>query len=355
MHPRGAAVANPEGALPEIVSPHLLRLIEKTGGAEGPIGRQFIAQPEAEKKHAGIGPSDPFDEDRNEAAPGLVYKYRGRFKPDGTVDYYGRGLWTVARHCASYCRFCFRGREIGAAKDDPGAKAAIRRSAFLSDRELETVFTFIKEHPELNEIIVSGGDPLFAPEAYFTKIVSGLADLQARGHLDIVRFGTRLPVQNPSLVRDWHYANIGRIKNPYILLHVNHPAELAPATLAVLYRLRRESSAVILSQTVLLQGVNDQVEVLQELFNRLAIEGIRPYYLFQNDPVYWAKHFTVPTKDALNIWSELRPRLSGLAATVKFTIEKEGALGKIPVPEAGAWDFDDSGFRDFSGKWTANL
>jgi lysine 2,3-aminomutase len=92
---------------------------------------------------------------------------------------------------------------------------------------------------------------------------------------------------------------------------------------------------------------------LQELFNTLAIEGIRPYYLFQNDPVYWADHFTVPLPDAMSLWSALRPRLSGLAATVKFTIEKEGSFGKIPVPEAGAWKFDDSKFRDFSGEWFA--
>ncbi len=351
MDQRGIKAANVEGGLPEIISPYLLNLIEKTGGADGPIGRQFVANPEKEKEFRSSGARDPFAEDAHEVAPGLVYRYRGKIKPDGSIEYFGRGLWTVSRHCASYCRFCFRGREVGAAKNNPNSKAAIARSKHLSDAELSEVFEYISGHPELNEIIVSGGDPFFVPKEYFEKIVTNLARLQAEGKLDIIRFGTRLPVQNPRLLQDWHYTGLASIKNPYILLHINHPAELTDETLAVLYRFRKETMATILSHTVLLRGVNDSVEILQELLNKLTIEGVRPYYLFQNDPVYWAKHFTVPTKEAFALWAKLRPRLSGLAATVKFTIEKKGALGKIPVPEAGAWDFDESGFRDFSGKW----
>lgn len=350
MDQRGVKATNLEGGLPEIISPYLLNLIEKTGGPEGPIGKQFIANPEKEKEFRAIGTKDPFAEDAHEVAPGLVYRYRGKIKADGAIEYFGRGLWTVSRLCASYCRFCFRGREVGVVKNNPASKAAIARSKYLSDDELLQVFNYISNHPELNEIIVSGGDPFFVPREYLEKIVSGLSRLQAEGKLDIVRFGTRLPVQNPRLLQNWHYELVGRIKNPYILLHINHPAELTDETLAALYRFRKETMATILSHTVLLRGVNDSVEILQELFNKLTIEGVRPYYLFQNDPVYWAKHFTVPVKEAFALWAKLRPRLSGLAATVKFTIEKEGALGKIPVPEAGAWDFDESSFRDFEGK-----
>ncbi len=348
--PRGAEVTNPEGGLPEMISPYLVELIARTGGADGPIGRQYIAQPEKERELKGRA-VDPFDEDKNEVAPGLIYKYKGALLEDGSVDFYGRGLWTVTRFCASYCRFCFRGREVGKVENDPLAKAAILRGAFLSDKQLEEVFKYISDRPELNEIIVSGGDPFTVPQVYFEKIVNGLAQLQRDGKLDIVRFGTRLPMQNPGAMRDWHYELISRIKNPYILVHVNHSEELTEEAVAVLCRFRKECLANVLSHTVLLKGVNNEVSVLQDLFNKLTAEGVRPYYLFQNDPIYWADHFTVPLAEATVLWAALRRRLSGVAGTVKFTIEREGGLGKIPLPEAGAWDFDPTKFRDFSGNF----
>lgn len=351
MYTRGALVSNPEGGLPEIISPYLRKLIKKTGGAKGPIGLQFVAQPAMERKFKGRGIVDPFEEDKNEVAPGLVYRYRGKVRKNGKADYFGRALWTVTRYCASYCRFCFRGREVGRVKSDPNSKAAILRSPILSDADLKKVFKYIADHPELNEVILSGGDPFFTSRQYLEKIIHGLVNLQKKQQLDIVRFGTRLPIQNPKIFKDWHYKLVGRIKNPYILLHVNHPLEITPEVLKVLYRLRKESLATILSQTVLLKGVNDSAQVLQELFNKLTVEGVRPYYLFQNDPVYWADHFTVPIPKAMQIWSTLRRRLSGIAATAKFTLEKEGSFGKIPVPEGGSWKFDESGFKDFKGKW----
>lgn len=348
---KNGLVTNPEGGLPEIISPYLRRLIAKTGGAKGPVGLQFVARPVLEGRFHGKGFVDPFEEDKNEVAPGLIYKYKGKIKKDGSVDYFGRGLWTVTRFCASYCRFCFRGREVGVTRNDPRSRAAILRSAILTDAQLEDVFRYIADHTELNEIILSGGDPFFVAQPYFKKIVDGLAKLQKDGKLAIVRFGTRLPIQNPEIFRDWHYKLASKIKNPYIILHVNHPAEITRQMLAVLKRFRKEGLATIMSQTVLLKGVNDSVKVLQELFNKLTEEGVRPYYLFQNDPVYWASHFTVPMPKALKIWSALRRRLSGLADTVKFTVEKEGSFGKIPVPEAGSWKFDESKFRDFEGRW----
>ncbi len=350
QYPRGKKAINPEGGLPEIISPYLLKLIENTGGTNGPIGKQFIANKKLEKKFSSTKIIDPFLEDIHEAAPGLVYKYKGKISKDGKIKNFGRALWTVTRFCGSYCRFCFRGREVGSTTNIPNSQVALRRSPTLSDQELEQVFCFIKNHPELNEVIVSGGDPFFCSKIYLEKIMSGLVALQKTKQLDIIRIGTRLPIQNPLLFRDWHYELVSTIKNPNIMLHVNHPAELNDESLSVIQRFRRESQATIFSQTVLLKGVNDNVQTLVELFNKLANEGIRPYYLFQNDPIYWAKHFTVPLPKAIKLWASLRPRLSGLADTVKFTIEKEGAMGKIPVPEAGAWDFDETHFKDFRKK-----
>ena len=344
LQPRGLKVMLPHGGLPEAISPHLLDLIKKTGGPKGPIGLQFIAQPEKEKRFSQLKNGlDPLNEDLHEIAPGVIYKYHGKINKKGQVTQYGRILWTITRLCASYCRFCTRGRRIG-------LTASIAHKFFLSDEEIEQVFALLKSHPEINEVILSGGDPLTTPEPYLTKIISGLVKLQKQGHVDLIRIGTRLPVHNPSAVQNWHYRLLSEIKNPYIMLHVNHPAELTDKTKEVLYNFRKISLATILSQTVFLKGVNDSEDVLHELFLALTKEGVRPYYLLNNDPVYWARHFTVPIKRAAKIWGNLRPRLSGIADTAKFIIDVADGYGKVAVPEGNSWDVDLSHYRDFKGK-----
>ncbi len=334
--------------LPEVISPYLKSLIERTGGAQGPIGLQFLGNDLETENNGSV---DPFREDEFEVAPGLVYKYRGKLKADGTVDFYGRALWTVTRYCASYCRFCFRGREVGVASTIVvNDKTALGRKGMLTPRDIDEVFAFIRQHQELNEVILSGGDPFTLPSELFAHIIQGLARLQTDGHLDIVRIGTRLPIQNPLQIDDSRIDLLCELRNPYVMLHVNHPSELTDDSFDVLYRMRKNALATVLSHTVLLKGVNDSVVVLQELFEKLTKEGIRPYYLFQNDPVYWAKRFTVPFEEAVAIWKQLRPRLSGIASTVKFTIESEGSFGKIPVPEGNFWEVDTGKYQDFKGE-----
>jgi len=350
--PRGNSVSLPHGGLPEIFSKYLQKLIEETGGPLGPIGLQFVARPELEKKYFTKTGMDPLNEDHHEEAPGLVYKYRGKLKKNGEVEYYGRALWTVTRFCASYCRFCTRGREVGyMGSAQLNAQAALANKAYLSDADLDTVEKYLDAHPEINEIILSGGDPLTTPQIYFTKIMDRLSRRQAEGKLHIVRIGSRFPIHNPNGLKDWHYEQVGRLRNPYLMVHINHPAELTPEALAVLSRFRRESLVTAMSQTVLLKGVNDSDETLYALFTKLAAEGIRPYYVFQNDDVCWAKHFTVPIKKAIKIWGQLRPRLSGVAATARFVIDVPKGYGKIPVPEGEAWNVDYAvGYHDFKGK-----
>lgn len=349
--PQGSKAMLPHGSLPEVVSTHLLKLIEETGGKDGPIGRQFISRPNLEKKYYKIKSSDPLIEDHNEVAPGVVYKYRGKVDKKGKVITHGRVLWTVTRFCASYCRFCTRGREVGIPAFVKGhSKAAIAQNPYLSDDEISKVITFLKKHKEINEVIISGGDPLASPRNYLTKVIDALVKLQKEGDLDIIRVGSRLPIHNPALIQDWHYDLLGKIKNPYLMVHINHPAELTHETLKVLNNFRKYSLATICSQTVFLKGVNDSVETLYTLFVTLAREGIRPYYLYQNDPVYWAAHFTVPIKRGLAIWGKLRPRLSGVAATARFVLDVPFGYGKIPFPEGDAWEYNKKTYRDFRKK-----
>lgn len=341
----------PQGGLPETISLYMIDLIKKTGGKKGPLGTQFVSKPVLEKKYYGIKSEDPLMEDHNEVAPGVIYKYRGRLSKKGKVTSYGRVLWTITRFCATYCRFCTRGREVGTPVSVKAhTKAAIAQKPYLNDKEIKEVFTFLKKNKEINEVILSGGDPMTSPRPYLTKIIEALVKLQQDGDLDVVRIGTRLPIHNPSSIQPWHYELFSKIKNLYLMVHINHPLELTDQSLAVLYNFRKNSMATVLSQSVLLKGVNDSVEILYQLFVKLASNGIRPYYLFQNDPVYWAQHFTVPINRAIKIWGQLRPRLSGIAATARFIIDVPFGNGKVVIPEGEAWKIDYSYYQDFKKK-----
>ncbi len=347
---RGNKVMLKHGGLPEVISPHLVELIKNTGGIDGPIGRQFVANPHMENINLNEKAKDPLIEDEFEVAPGLVYKYKGVLGKNGKVVKYGRALWTVTRFCSTYCRFCTRGREVGIPTSMMVERGAtIARKPFLDDAEVEEVVAYIKAHKEINEIIVSGGDPLVAPQAYITKIIDALVALQKGGDIDVIRVGTRMPIHNPNLAKDWHYDLLSKIRNAFLMVHINHPAEITEKTVEVLNRFRRESLATVMSQTVLLKGVNDSTDILVELFNKMVKEGIRPYYVYQNDPVYWANHFTVDIKEAIRLWNDVRPRLSGVAATARFVIDTPYGFGKIPVPEGNAWKVDYGVFRDFEG------
>lgn len=348
---KGMDMILPHGGLPEVISSHLCSLIERTGGVNGPIGLQFVARPELERKNHQEGAMDPLSEDEYEIVPGVIYKYRGEIDENGNVIKHGRVLWTVTRFCASFCRFCTRGREVGLPVFMKAQTCgSIAQKALLSDEDIRKVMEFLKNAKEVNEVILSGGDPLTAPKPYLTKIVKSLVVLQKSGDLDIIRIGTRLPVHNPGQIQEWHYQLLSEIKNVCLMVHINHPAELTAETLEVLYNFRKKSLATVFSQSVLLKGVNDSEEILQELFETLAKEGVRPYYIYQNDPVYWAEHFTVPVRESIDLWQRLRPRLSGIAATARFVIDTPYGFGKIPIPEGEAWKVDYSCYYDFKKK-----
>lgn len=322
--------ALPHRGLPEVIPPYLQKLIMETGGPTGPIGLQFVAQTEQEAKYFEGIASDPLNEDEHlvPGAPGLVYKYPGR------------ALWTVTYKCAAYCRFCTRGREVG-----------VPEMQTLPKYQIDQTLEYIRATPDLREIILSGGDPLTMDPKKLDYILTNLGQMQTKNDLDIVRIGTRVPVHNPPSIKQIHYDAISKLANPYMMVHINHPAELTPETLEVVRRLRHDCNALVLSQTVLLKGVNDNKETLKELFGKMTKNGIRPYYVYQNDPVYWAKHFTVPIREAIDLWQKVRPPISGIEATARFSIDVPGGYGKIAVPEGDAWNVDyDAGFRDFKGK-----
>jgi len=333
----GKITTEDRGNLPEVISVYLRDLIKKTGGVDGPIGKQFIKQ-NSPCLYKGVYKDDPLDEAEHEVAPGLVYKYHGTVAKNGTVLTHGRVLWMVTRFCSSYCRFCTRGREVGVPKP------------FLSDSDIKKVIDYIAGQKEINEVILSGGDPLVVPRDYLTKIINQLVVLQKKGQIQIIRIGTRLPIVNPKVVQQWHYDLIKTIDNPYIMVHINHPFELTKSALTVLEQFRKQCYATVMSQTVLLKGINDDPQIFIDLFNMMAANAIRPYYIYQCDPVPWAKQFIVPPKKVIELWKQVRPQLSGVAATARLVIDVPHGYGKIPLPEGDAWNIDYKFFRDFKKK-----
>jgi lysine 2,3-aminomutase len=334
--------------LPQRISSYLNNLIENTGGASGPIGRQFFVH--HHDHHCVCSKTDdPLDEHKHEVAPGLVYKYKGKLDRDGNIRYWGRVLWTISRFCAAYCQFCTRGRFVGIPGTEEGTtKDCLSTHSFLSQRHIDQALQYIRTHDEIRDVILSGGDPLVTPREYLSHIMDTLSLFQKYDKIDVIRIHTRLPITNPTLLKDWHYDLIRNIDIPRISLHINHPAEITPEVRSVVKRFR-ETGAVLYSQSVLLKGVNDTVETLQDLFTEITKQGIHPYYLYQNDPVPWARDFTVPFGEAVRIWQELRPRLSGIAATAKFVVDVPQGTGKVPIPE-GVWGERYEWVNDYDGK-----
>lgn len=315
------------GMLPEVVSPYLKQLIRQTGS--NALRLQFWANPEDElASPPDQALLDPLLEEKHRELRGLVYKYRG----DTGSGRHGRALVLLTVKCASYCRFCTRGRMVGSSEPP------------LSKKEIDEICAFVISHPELNELILSGGDPLTAPPELLRYTLRRFSDLP---QIEILRIDTRLPVHNPHAVSSEMINAIRQIPLPYVLVHVNHPAELSKDARGALTRLRRETGSILRSQSVFLRGVNDSVDILYDLFTGLIKIGVVPYYIFHNDPVPWAQHFTIPLEEEVRLLTDLRRRMTGLAWPT-HVVDVPGGFGKLPVP-LGFWNSDLSHYRDFAG------
>ena len=282
------------------------------------VRKQFFVDKKNPQKY---GENDPFAENQNMPVKNLIHRFDNRV------------LILVNNICAKNCLFCMREREN------------VKPSYTIGDKEIREIKHYLIKNKEIKEIIFSGGDPLTTPFV-LKKCFSELASLP---QIKVVRLGTRVPIINPFLVDDKIIKILKAVKNKplYLMLHVNHPDELTRETLTVLKKIQT-SVTMVLSQTVFLKGINDKVDILQELFEKLVENGIKPYYLFHCDPVKNAKIFTVDLKKEIKIYSQLRKVLTGLAYPI-FTVEAEKSKGKIPVP-TDFWKFDKKQFRDFNNK-----
>jgi lysine 2,3-aminomutase len=298
------------GRLPFAVSSHFASLARPE--ADDPIRRQFIPDPrEALSESGPFALEDPLGEERYWAAARLVHQY-----PD-------RALLLAGGACAGYCRHCFRRVRLSAG------------AAFIGGEELPPILAYLKGHPEIRELLVSGGDPLSAPdralEELFTRLRAARPDLS-------LRICSRLPVTLPDRINARLSGLFRRFRPLRVAVHINHPRELSGESRGAFASLTGAGIPVLV-QTVLLKGINDRAETLAELFRECAGLGLSPYYLFQLDLAPGIAHFRLPLKQGLALYRELQslwadlPYRPGGAELPVYAVDLPGGGGKIRLSE----------------------
>jgi lysine 2,3-aminomutase len=299
------------------ISPAMIDLIEKPGD---PIWRQYV--PDLQELDVVDGVLDSLNEEGDSPVPNITHRY-----PD-------RALFLVSPVCAAYCRFCTRRRKVGDPEKIPLA-------------QLESGFRYLEEHEEIRDVILSGGDPLLLSDRRLELILGRLREIK---HLEIIRIGSRVPCHLPERITP-DLCRVLRKHHPiYINTHFNHPLELTPKAVRGLGRLA-DAGIPLGCQTVLLKGVNDDVDVMKELMQRLLTARVRPYYIFMCDNVAGVEHFKSGVEKGLEIIRGLRGWTSGLAVP-HFVIDAPGGGGKIPLlPEyVESIDEEEVVLRNYRGE-----
>ncbi len=290
----------PGTRLPFGVSRYYARLAEVEDPRSDPIAAQYVPTAD-EQVILPYESADPIGDTRYLVAPRLVHHYADR------------ALLLVSDRCATYCRFCFRRHFTG----NGGGR--------ISEAQLEEACGYLARTPAVKEILLSGGDPLMLSDADLRRVILRLREVDP-GY--VIRVCTRMPVVLPSRVTEDLAAMLGRLGPAWMVIHANHPRELTDE-LRRGVRLLLGAGVPVLNQSVLLRGINDRADTLEELFRGLVRAGVKPYYLFQGDLASGTAHFRVPLERGISLMQELRGRLSGLALPT-FAVDLPGG-GKVPV------------------------
>ena len=280
---------------------------------DDPIAKQFVPSV-AELANAPEERADPIGDDHWSPTPGIVHRY-----PD-------RVLLKPTLLCPVYCRFCFRREVVG------------KTGAMLDPTSLEQAFDYIRQRQEIWEVIVTGGDPFLLAPRRIADIVRALDRIS---HLGVIRFHSRIPVVDPYRVTSTLVEALGAEKAVYIVIHANHPRELTPQTREALARLSR-AGIPLLSQTVLLRGVNDDAAVLEALFRGLVAMRVKPYYLHHPDLARGTAHFRAGIATGQRLVRSLRGRVSGLCQPT-YVLDIPGGYGKVPIAPCAATPDESSG------------
>jgi lysine 2,3-aminomutase len=294
----GAVLANKRLAL--AITPYFFNLIDRNDPT-CPIRRQVV--PRIEETHTAPWElNDPCGEDSHSPVPGLVHRY-----PD-------RVLFLVTDRCAAYCRYCTRSRLVSNA------------SGYDFHPEIERQLDYIRRHPEIRDVLLSGGDPLLFSDDKLDVLLSRLKEIP---HLEFLRIGTRIPIFLPQRITSSLCAVLRRFHPLFISIHTNHPRELTVESRAALERLA-DAGIPLGNQSVLLRQVNDDLVVMRALLHKLLICRVKPYYLYQCDLIQGSSHLRTSVRQGLRMMHGLRGFTSGYAVP-QYVIDAPGGGGKIPL------------------------
>ncbi|HSM24793.1 MAG TPA: lysine 2,3-aminomutase [Anaerolineaceae bacterium] len=289
-----------EGLFRVDITPYFASLIDPDD-LNDPIRKQVIPTAGEIMPFTGMM-EDSLAEDRHSPVPGLVHRY-----PD-------RVLMLVTTQCASYCRYCTRSRIVG----DP--------SATFSKAEFELQLEYLRNTPQVRDVLLSGGDPLTLAPKVLEQLLRGLKDIP---HIEIIRLGSRVPVFMPQRVTDELCDMLQQFHPLWVNIHVNHPNEITQE-LAIACDKMSRAGIPLGNQSVLLAGINDCVHIQRKLVQDLVQIRVRPYYLYQCDLVDGAGHLRTPVAKGIEIIEGLRGHTSGYAVPT-FVVDAPGGGGKIPV------------------------
>ncbi len=285
------------------VTPQVARSIDP-GAADDPIARQYLPDPR-ELARTPEERDDPIGDDAHSPLPGLVHRY-----PD-------RVLLMPTTACPVYCRFCFRRERVG------------HGATTMSAAEIDEALAYIAARPGIREAILTGGDPLILSARRLGSILRRAAAIDT---VEVLRIHTRVPVADPGRIDGATIAALRQDVPVYVLVHCNHPREIDPAAAGALAALA-EAGIPLLGQTVLLRGVNDDVETLEALFRAMVRHRVRPYYLHHPDLAPGTAHFRLPIEEGQALMRALRGRVSGLCQPT-YVVDIPGGYGKVPVGPA---------------------
>jgi lysine 2,3-aminomutase len=307
LHEEGLVTPDPRldeavRSLSIAITPDMAQLIDRARLADDPIARQFVPSV-AETVIAAEELADPIGDEARSPVKGVVHRY-----PD-------RVLLKPLHVCPVYCRFCFRREKVG-----PGGEA-------LSEDEMAAALAYISARPGIWEVILTGGDPLMLAPRRMAQLI---AALEAIGHVAVVRVHSRVPVVDAGRVTAELIAALKPKRvSLWLAVHCNHPRELTVEARAALERLANAGIPLI-GQSVLLAGVNDNVETLEALMRALVAARVKPYYLHHPDLVRGTGHFRVSVARGQELMKMLRGRLSGLAQPT-YVLDVPGGHGKVPI------------------------
>ena len=289
------------GSLAMVIPPYLVTLMDPTD-PECPIRRQAIPL----KDEFQLSPNefvDPCAEDRDAPVNGLVHRY-----PD-------RVLLLATEQCAMYCRHCTRRRLVGE-----------KHVAPLNSKTIDTAVDYIKSNKKIRDVLISGGDPLMLEDEELEEILRKISSIP---HVEFLRLGTRVPVTLPQRITPELLALLKKYAPLWISIHFNHPKEISKRCKLACDMLA-DSGIPLGSQTVLLKGINDKPYIMKKLMHELLKIRVRPYYIYQCDPVKGTAHFRTPIAVGINIIEKLRGFTSGYAVPT-YVVDAPGGGGKIPV------------------------